>query len=565
MFKKFFKKKKGRSYHYDISPDDIFLDSQNLPDFNVHQFEGRIEKPIGKKTLIFLGSIFLLIGIFFSFRVWGLQVKQGEEYLNLSEQNRLRHTLVFANRGNIYDKNDTPLVWNLPSESKYEFSQRKYIEDGGFANLLGYVKYPQKDKYGFYYEESFQPFNGLEAIYNDILSGQNGLRIIETDALQDIVSENTVRHPENGENIKLTIDADVQNALFTSIKEIADQVGFKGGGGVIMNIHNGDILALTSYPEFDPNVMTDGSNKEQISNYLNDPSNPFLNRVISGLYTPGSIMKPYVAIGALNEGVIDQYTNIVSRGTLEVPNPYNPSQPSVFSDWKAHGPVDVRKAIAVSSNIYFYVVGGGFQDQEGLGISRLEEYYRKFGFGETVDGDFFDEQKGTIPNPEWKEKIFDGDPWRLGDTYFTAIGQYGVQVTPIQVVRAVSAIANDGTLINPKLVESEETEVVSQLDEISLKNFKIVQEGMRQSVLDGIARGLNASYVEIAGKTGTAELGVTKERVNSWVVGFWPYQNPKYAFAIVMEQGLRTNLIGGVAVGRRVFDWLHVYKPEYLE
>lgn len=565
MARRFFKKKRSRSYNFDISPDDIFLDSQNLPDYDVNQFEGRIEKPISKKTIIILGSVFILIGIFFSFRVWELQIVKGEHFLELSEKNRLRHTLIFANRGNIYDKNDIPLAWNVPSENEYEFSMRKYIEEVGFANLLGYVKYPRKDKYGFYYEETFQSFNGLESVFNNILSGENGLRVIETDALQSIVSENTIIDPKEGENIKLTIDSEIQASLFNYIKEIAEQVGFKGGGGVIMDVNNGDILALTSYPEFDSNVMTEGSDTEAIRKYLEDPENPFLNRVISGLYTPGSIMKPYIAIGALNEGVINQNTIVVSDGKLEVPNPYDPSNPSIFSDWKAHGPVDVRRAIAVSSNIFFYVAGGGYGDQKGLGIYKIEEYYRKFGFGQPVGSKFLNEQVGTIPNPEWKEKIFDGDPWRLGDTYFTAIGQYGVQVTPIQVVRAISAIANGGTLLDPKLIIDEEKVIVHQIDDIDQANFQIVREGMRQSVMAGTAQGLNADYINIAGKTGTAELGVTKERVNSWVIGFWPYENPKYAFAIIMEQGMRTNLIGGVAVARRFFDWMRIYKPEYLE
>ena len=176
----------------------------------------------------------------------------------------------------------------------------------------------------------------------------------------------------------------------------------------------------------------------------------------------------------------------------------------------------------------------------------------------------FDGPEGTIPNPEWKERVFDGDPWRVGDTYFTSIGQYGVQVTPLQVVRAMGALVNGGKVINPVLIHGEDAVIVNQITDIDEEHFRTVRDGMRQGVLEGTAGGLNMSEVAIAAKTGTAELGVSKANVNSWITGFWPYEDPRYAFVIVMEKGKRSNLIGGVAVARQLFDWIKVNKPEYL-
>lgn len=567
MIKRILNNKKRIRHSYGIDPDEIFLDSANVADFDKDQFEGRIERAIGAKTIVIFGLLCLLVGISYSVKVWALQISNGSEYALLSEENKLRHTVVFANRGNIYDRDGVPLAWNISTaeSDEHDFNLRQYIEKPGFYNLLGYVKYPQKDKSGVYYDVNFTGYDGVEAFYNQELSGKNGLKIIETNALQDVVSGNTIRPAEHGENITLTIDSRIQEKLYQYISEIVNQVGFYGGGGIITDVHTGEIISLVTYPQFDSNLLTNGQDREAINAMLNDPHDPFLNRVIFGLYTPGSIMKPYVALGALNESVIDASTNIISRGQIEIPNPYDPDNPSIFTDWKAHGSVDARKALAVSSNVYFYVIGGGFKDQEGLGIKRIEEYFRKFGFGEAVTGRLFDGPSGTIPNPEWKEKNFDGDPWRLGDTYFTSIGQYGVQVTPLQVVRALGALVNGGKVMDPILIKGENPRVVNEINDIDEKYFKVVREGMREGVLSGTAKGLDMSEVAIAAKTGTAELGVSKARVNSWVTGFFPYENPKYAFTIVMEKGSRTNFIGGVAVARQLFDWMKIYTPEYFE
>jgi penicillin-binding protein 2 len=387
--------------------------------------------------------------------------------------------------------------------------------------------------------------------------------------MSNVQSENTIHSPKDGEDLKLSVDASVQNKLYVEIKSLAERVGFSGGAGVIMDVNSGEVLALTSYPEYSSQVLTDGQDTNLINKYLADKNKPFLDRVIDGLYTPGSIVKPYMAIAAQAENVIDPYTNIFGTAYISVPNPYDPTKPTLFKDWKAQGYVDMRKALAVSSDVYFYEVGGGYQDQKGLGIANIDKYMKMFGFGRAINSDFFNGSDGTIPTPEWKAANFDGEDWRIGDTYHTSIGQYGFQVSPIQMVRAVASIANGGTLITPTMLLGGDPEAAKNNITLNLdpKYFITVREGMHDGVIKdyGVAKGLNNPAYTVAAKTGTAELGSYKQFVNSWVTGFFPYDNPRYAFAVIMEKGPVGNTMGATSVMRQVMDYLSVYKPEYLK
>jgi penicillin-binding protein 2 len=306
-------------------------------------------------------------------------------------------------------------------------------------------------------------------------------------------------------------------------------------------------------------------NSELIASYSTNEQTPYLNRTLAGQYTPGSIVKPFLAIAALNEGIIRPETTFVSTGALRLANPYSPGQFSEFTDWRAHGVVDLKKALAVSSNVYFYYIGGGFGNQEGLGITRIEKYMRLFGFGAATGITLEGERFGTIPSPKWKEETFPSDPiWRIGDTYHTSIGQYGFQVTPLQVVRAVATIANGGRLLTPR-IESEKTPYTMRQLDIPEDYLRIVRSGMREAVVEGTAKGLDLPYIKIAGKTGTAEVGTSKDHVHSWSTGFFPYENPRYAFVVLMEHGPRKNVIGATYVMQQFIDWLHANAPEYLE
>lgn len=564
IFGGFFNRRK-KNYR-DIAPDEIFMDSKNLPDFDLHQFEGRLEKPISRKVFTIFGGIYFLVALIFLFKLSSLQIVNGSFYKNKSENNKLKQILILASRGSIFSREGEPLVWNQKTENKIDFPMRKYINIAGFSNLLGFVKYPAKDKSGFYYEEEFLPKDGAELYLNEILSGRNGLELIETSVDGKIISQSVIESPKGGEDVALSVDSRVQGEFYKIIKNLSASVGFQGGAGVIIDVESGEILAMSSFPEYDSETMTEGQDAEKIKSYYENPNNLFLNRTISGLYTPGSIVKPFLAFAALEEKIITPEKEIVSTGKLVVPNPYDPNKPSIFKDWKAHGAVNMKKAIAVSSDIYFYEIGGGFGSQKGLGVDRIKKYLETFGFTKKTGFDLQKEAAGVIPDPKWKEENF-GDIWRLGDTYNTSIGQYGMQITPIQAVVAVSAMANDGNLLAPSILFTA-TSTKSSGQKISgdYKNFQVVREGMRASVAEGgTAAGLNIGAVNVAGKTGTAELGARKQFVNSWVIGFWPYEKPKYAFAVVMEKGPVHNLTGATFVMRSLLDWMAVNTPEYLK
>jgi penicillin-binding protein 2 len=578
--------------HREIDPDEIFIDSSNLPDFDKHQFEGHIEKPISKNSMRIAGLLFLLVASFFTYKIATLQVVSGEKYKNISENNRLHHSLLFAERGAVTDREGNLLSWNQIDPNQADFSLRSYTTDEGLHNLLGYVKYPKKDKFGFYYNTEFGGADGVEKYFNDALSGENGLKITETDALGNTLSESVVRPPKKGDNLSLSILSGAQKAMYDSISEIARRSGFEGGAGVVMDVKTGEVLVSVSNPEYDSNVLTDGKDVARINGYLNNPSNPFLDRVSSGLYTPGSIVKPMLAFAALSEGIITPEKQIESTGQLKVPNPYKPGEFTIFKDWKAHGFTDMRESIAVSSDVYFYEIGGGFPGQKGLGIDNIDKYSRMFGFGDSLDGNFFSGNKGVIPTPDWKKKNFDGDIWRLGDTYNTAIGQYGFQISPIQAVRAIATLANGGTLLTPTLLSektkqellarsessaadsdispSEYTAIHAQNSKIPVGQqswYDVVREGMRQTVASsyGTMKGLNLPFVKVAGKSGTAQLGVAKKQINSWAVGFFPSDAPRYAFAVLLERGPSDATEGGTAAMVLWLNWMNVYAQSYLQ
>lgn len=572
MIVKILKKNRLKNANIFVEPDEIFLDSKNLENFDQQQFEGRIEKPIRQRTVVLIGVFFFAICLVFFGRLFHLQVKKGQAYLERSQNNTLSQVIIFAERGIIYDRNKIELAWNKKGEENLEkeettpetFPMRAYLSPG-FSHLLGYVSSPSKDKSGKYWQTEYVGKDGLEKQYNKEIEGINGSKIVETDAHREIHSQNMVNAPKRGRELITSIDSKVQGKLYNLISDFAQKNNFQGGAGVIMDIRNGELLASTSFPEYSGEVLSLGEDKTKITEYATDKRKVYLDRTISGLYTPGSIVKPFFAFGALSEGVIDPYKEILSTGSLSLPNPYDKEHPTIFRDWKAHGWTDMSEAIAVSSDVYFYTIGGGFEGQKGIGVLNLEKYARLFGIGEKTGIDLPDEKGGVIPNPDWKLKTFKGDPWRIGDTYHTAIGQYGFQVTPVEMVRATGALANGGILQVPHFILNDKDKE-KEAKNLNLREdyLKAVTDGMREAVTLGTAASLNVPYVEVAAKTGTAQTGVGNKKMNSWVIGFFPYDNPMYAFTILMESGPSTNQTGASWIMRGLIDYMYWETPEYL-
>lgn len=556
MLRRFFKRRRFRE---ELAPEDIFLDASNLPSFNIGQLEGRLEKPLKKSAFTSLGIAIFLVLVVLVVQAGRLGVIEGERYALQSERNRLRNEVIFAKRGAIVDRNGIPLAYNEDGETGFDVRTYKYP---GFSSLLGYVSYPKKDSSGHYYETEIEGLAGIEAFFDQQLKGTNGRLLVEEDAKGVIQSQGSVIPATDGETLTLSIDSRVQEAFYSSLSELADRIPFQGGAAMLMDVETGEVIALASFPEYDSNILSKGENREVIASYNTNPRRVYLNRATGGLYAPGSIVKPVVAAGAYNDGIISAEKIIVSTGALTIPNPYNPDNPTVFKDWKAHGAVDMRKAIAVSSDVYFYTIGGGFGDQKGLGIERLKYWYETFGYTTETGIELPSEKSGFVPDPAWKQETYD-EPWRIGNTYHTSIGQYAMQVTPLEALRAVAAVANGGKLLKPTLIKDAPLQGKSIT--ISSEALRIAREGMRQGVLEGTAKGLNVGFTDIAAKTGTAEIGAAKDYVNAWVVGFFPYDKPKYAFAVVMERGPVHNTVGGVYVAVTALQKLNQSAPEYFK
>lgn len=551
----------GRKKYHTTDLDEVFLDAHNIPGYHQESWEGVLEEPLRNRTLIVVGVFCMLIGVAFFGRVVLLQVARGEELRDRSVRNHLRFVERPAERGIIYDRFGVPIARNiLESEATSSMSVdnfeivRRYPESG-FFHVLGFLK---KDR-----DALLVGASGLEAYYDADLKGENGKSIEEVDAIGNVVGSGEGVPAQTGAGIRTALAHDLQKALAGYIKDAAAAHGFSGGVGIITDVTNGEIVAYVSVPDFDPNVLNNPLTSQQFQQILNDPGRPFFNRGISGLYVPGSIVKPAVAAGALNEGVITPEKEIISTGALTLPNPYNPDKPSIFKDWKAHGAVDMRRAIAVSSDVYFYEVGGGFGTQKGLGIKKLNSYYHLFGLDEPTGIDLPNEKYGPLPDPSKPRR--DGRDWSIGDTYHTSIGQGDMAVTPMQIARYVTTVASRGTVYRPHIataIVDERGGVIKKISYDPVRTgilpdsiFTVLHEGMRESALHGTAQGLAGLSIPVAAKTGTAELGKTG-RVNSWSMGFLPYEKPRLSFVILMENGSVHNLVGATYVASQTIQWM---------
>ena len=571
--------RKRRTVH-ELVPEDIFADSSNLPLRNTASFEGRVAAPVSWRALVVLAISVTIILSVFVVRAFYLQVIHGSQYRSIAINNTLHRSVIFAPRGTLSDRTGKLLAWNTwalstssvssittgaEEQGTSMFPLREYTSMPGLAHILGYVRYPQSDKSGKWWDTTYQGVAGAESSLNELLQGKAGSVIVETNAHGDPIQENMMIPAIPGEDITLSIHADIQSKLNTILAEHARENKFKGGAAVIMDVRTGEIIALTSFPEYSNQAFVDG-NATRIAAYNTSQEHPLLDRAVSGLYAPGSIVKPIFAAAALQEGIISPDKQINSIGQITIPNPYDPTHPSIFRDWAVHGWIDMRTALAVSSDEYFYTIGGGYNGQKGLGITLLDTYAALFGLGAKTGIDLPNEQAGVIPSPAWKATAFgDGEPWRIGDTYHTAIGQYGFQVTPLQAVRYISAIANGGTLYTPLIIASS-TPVGTSLG-ISDDKLQIVREGMHMAVestrSDATVKSLNIAGFSLAAKTGTAQIGAHNEWMNSWSVGFWPYDHPQYAYAVVLEQAPAHTASGAAPGMRPFFEWLMATHPDY--
>lgn len=554
-----FRKKSLKNY---IDPEHIFQDARNSPGFNDDQFEGRMEIPVNKNNFNFIFYFFALAIFILASKTFALSVMDGEKYINQSKNNSFKKENISSARGIIFDRNNNLLAWN-DSEITNGSLTRRYVDAGGFGTLLGYISYPKKDSSGFFWQTKTFGVDGIEKIFDSELKGVPGVFVSEKDVHGNIIGSHIEQKPVDGQNVTLSIDSKVQSFVYEELTSRVKTDRFKGAAALIMDLKTGEIITSTSYPEYKSEIMSKGTDSQQIKEYLTNKSNPFLHKPVDGQYVPGSVVKPIVAYAALDKKIISPEKSIFSAGFLRVPNPYKAGSYTQFNDWKAHGYTNIKEALAVSSDVYFYQIGGGFADQKGLGIDAINDYFKKFGFTSGTGVYFGKEPQAIIPNPKWKLKAFNGEPWRIGDTYNTSIGQYGFSLTPLQILRGISVIATDGDLITPTFIKGLTPEI-EKIDNPNIEAFEIVKDGMRMVVTEGTAQGLNLPFVKVSAKTGTAQTGKNNEEVNSWITGYWPSDNPKYSFIVLLEKGPTSNTVGAYTIMRDTLNYMNENFPQYL-
>lgn len=446
--------------------------------------------------------------------------------------------------------------------------KREYPYKEIFAHVVGYVgkiTSEELEKYKDYPLSLKVGKIGLESYYQDILMGVPGKRVVELDASLKIKKVIQEIEPSSGSHLITTLDKDLQEVFYNALKKSITTYSAKGAAGIILNPKNGEVLSLVSLESFDPNVLTEGKNKSLINQYLTSPLAPLFNRVVSGIYQPGSLIKPLLALAALEEGIIDPNKNIYDEGEITITNPYNPEVKYIFRDWKNHGWVNMKKAIAESCNFYFWIIGGGYKEIQGLGWEKIHQYFKKFGLGETTGIDLPSEAQGILPTPEYLKKVRPNDPvWRLGDTYNISIGTGGLNLTPLQMSAYISIIANNGVLMKPHLlraIEKSNGEVIPILPEeknrllVFSDHLKIVQEGMREVILSGTATPLKYTLLEVAGKSGSPKYGQgVTERYNAVFGAYAPFENPEIVILIVIENPT-SNTGSTLPVIEEVVNW----------
>ena len=483
-----------------------------------------------------------------------LSEKQFKKILKKKNEIKPWETLIVADNlswekfskinNHLYDLNGVKPVISI---------SRDYPYKENFTHVLGYVSQANENDVltNENIKEKFVPGlkvgkTGLERSFEKRLIGSNSVERYEVNAYGRRISQLAFQKGDKGETIKLTIDTKIQELANELLKE-------KAGSICVMDIYTGAIIAMHSSPSFDPNSFVFGISQDEWQLIRNNPMKPLVNKSLSGNYSPGSTIKPIVALSALENEVIGKDFTVQCKGHKNPLELYG----QTYHCWKkeGHGFMNLRNAMKQSCDTYFYEVA------RKLGVDKLSETAKKFGLGKEVFGDLFNiEKKGLIPNTQWKKNAL-GQSWLLGETIITGIGQGYIQTTPIQLCLMTAQIGNGGYKIYPKLVVEDENKI-SPIDKFSplyneSRNIKIIQDAMYASTNE--VRGtsyksrIDDPKYQFAGKTGTAQVKkITKrdreldlktfeipyeERDHALYVAYGPYKNPRYAVSVIVEHG----------------------------
>jgi len=464
---------------------------------------------------------------------------------------------------------------SLPGVQVLVESVRRYADGALVSDVLGFVGRIDEEEYADLKDDGYLLNDrlgkaGVEYSYESVLRGIAGYRIAEVDAAGKEVNALQTVDPRPAGNLVLSIDADLQRHVTQYLQ--AAMGSSQNASAIVMDVRTGELLSLVSLPAYDNNILTEPIDEARLDALFRDPAKPMVNHAIAEVNPPGSTFKMVTGTAALQEGVATTSTTITSHGSISVQDEYTPGRVWVMRDWAVLGTMDFYHGLAMSSDVYFYYLSGGYYQNgetlfDGLGATRLARYARDYGLGTPTGIDLPGEAAGNVPDPSWKEETV-GEVWTLGDTYNFGIGQGYLTVTPLQLARITAAIANGGDLLTPRVAKQVEddqgnvlqafqTKVARKLS-VSADNLTIMREAMRQAVVYGPARTGASSQVTIGGKTGTAEFGeqLANGRYvysHAWYTGFAPYDNPEIAVVVFLEKGVGAT--NGGPVAKQIFDY----------
>jgi penicillin-binding protein 2 len=424
--------------------------------------------------------------------------------------------------------------------------QREYTRPEQYAHLLGYTGRVSEED--LKRDSSLSPSDfigklGIEQTYQNELKGSAGKQRVEVDASGQVLKQLQSTDPTAGKSLVLGIIPELQQTMFQAVADgiKSSKRAATGGSAIALNPKNGEILGMVSLPSFDNNLFVDGISESKYATLAGDPRKPLFNRPIAGEYPPGSTFKIVTATAALGEGVVQPGTYLASPPELDI-------EGYKFPDWdkNGHGSVNAAKALAVSSDVYFYKVSGGYTDVKGVGVNKLGDYMRTFGIGKPSGIDLPGEQKGLIPTPQYKKDTF-GEDWFVGNTYQMGIGQGFVLTTPLEVLNYAAAIAGNGVAYKPHIVKAienpdnpQDSKAIQPEEYIKLgvsqTVIDTVKDGMRQAVQGGTASALRSLPIDICGKTGSAEFA-NETNAHAWFTAFAPCNDPQIALVVMIEGG----------------------------
>ncbi len=499
---------------------------------------------------IFVFAI-VIIFVTLTLRLFQLTIVKGDYYARLAEENRIREIVIEPQRGKIIDRGGVTLVENKPanpnqSGNRY-FSPRIYTNPEAIAPFVGYRQLAdQQDLASDLCLNKAQPGDkvgkkGIEKIFDCDLRGKLGKKLIELDARGKYVKTLSIVQPTNGKTLQISLDLNLQKKAQELLKD-------KKGVIVAVKPKTGEILAFYSSPTFNSQDFED-NNQAKINEYLKSKDQPLFNRITEGAYPPGSIFKLFVATGGLEDKTIDEKTEFEDKGTIQ-------AGPTTFGNWyfleygKTEGLLNIVKAIRRSTDTFFYQLGAK------MGPERIKYWASRFGLGRKSNLPM-NQAEGTLPSPYWKEETLK-ENWYLGDTYNMSIGQGYILVTPLQIVQATAAFANNGKMCQLQLLKNAKSNCLDL--GVSSKTMALVREGMKEACSTGGTGWpfFNYSYranptasnsatinVQTACKTGTAEDAGKNVIAHAWITVFAPYDNPEIALTVLIEHGGQGSDVAG--------------------